>query len=131
MPQRKHQVPEPEAPKRRWVTQSAIAAHLGVTTRTVRDMTADGRLTGYRLNKNFVRYDLNEVDRALTPFGGAATEPSAPVARGRQRRSLRGQLPRGPAEQNAPPAHELERRSRHELAGRPEPGTPALSHRPS
>ena len=43
----KHTVPTPEPPKRRWVTQSFVANHLGVTTRTVRDMTADGRLTAY------------------------------------------------------------------------------------
>ena len=67
-------VPTPEPSKRRWVTQAYIANHLGVTTRTVRDMTVDGRLRGYRLNQKFVRYDLNEVDAALTPFGGSVSE---------------------------------------------------------
>jgi len=56
---------------RHWVTQSFVAGHLGVSTRTVRDMTNDGRLRGYRINRGFVRYDLNEVDAALTPFGGS------------------------------------------------------------
>jgi hypothetical protein len=78
MPQRKHQVPAPEAPRRHWVTQSFVAAHLDVTTRTVRDMTADGLLRGYRLNRGFVRYDLNEVDAALQPFGGCAS-PTTPT----------------------------------------------------
>ena len=36
-------------------------------------MTADGRLTGYRLNKGFVRYDLNEVDAALKPYGASVS----------------------------------------------------------
>ena len=69
----KHTVPTPEPPKRRWVTQSFVANHLRVTTRTVRDMTTDGRLTAYRLNQKFVRYDLNEVDAALQPFGGSVS----------------------------------------------------------
>jgi len=69
----KHTVPAREAPKRNWVTQAFVANHLGVTTRTVRDMTADGRLVGYRLNQKFVRYDLNEVDAAMQPFGGSVT----------------------------------------------------------
>lgn len=87
MPQRKHQVPAPEAPRRRWVTQSYVAAHLGVTQRTVRDMTADGRLVGYRLNPRFVRYDLNEVDAAMTPFGGGhARDRSSPPADGLEQR---------------------------------------------
>jgi hypothetical protein len=42
------------------------------------DMTADGRLRGYRLNRGFVRYDLNEVDAALQPFGGCAS-PTTPT----------------------------------------------------
>ena len=41
----KNQVPAPEPPKRRWVTQAFVAEHLGVSTRTVRDMSNDGRLT--------------------------------------------------------------------------------------
>ena len=69
----KHTVPTPEPPKRRWVTQSFVAAHLGVDVRTVRAMTNDGRLKGYRLNQKFVRYDLAEVDAAFTLFGGSVT----------------------------------------------------------
>ena len=59
----KHTLPTPEPSKRHWVTQSFVAGHLGVSTRTVRDMTNDGRLRGYRINRGFVRYDLNEVVR--------------------------------------------------------------------
>ena len=65
--------PCPRRPSAARVTQSYVAAHLGVTTRTVRDMTSDGRLTGYRLNKGFVRYDLNEVDAALKPYGASVS----------------------------------------------------------
>jgi hypothetical protein len=69
----KHEIPQREGSKRRWVTQAYVAAHLGVTTRTVRDMTNDGRLRGYRINEKFVRYDLNEVDAAFTPYGGSVS----------------------------------------------------------
>ena len=35
-------------------------------------MIADGRLTGYRSGGRLVRLDLNEIDAAMQPFGGAA-----------------------------------------------------------
>jgi len=57
---------------RRWATTQEAADHLGVTTRTIRAMLADGRLRGYRSGTRLVRVDLNEVDAALKPFGGAA-----------------------------------------------------------
>ena len=57
---------------RRYVTLQQAAEYIGVTTRTVRTMIADGRLTGYRCGARLVRVDLNEVDRAMQPFGGAA-----------------------------------------------------------
>ncbi|MBV5243900.1 excisionase family DNA-binding protein [Mycolicibacterium sp. PAM1] len=56
--------------RRRYATQAEAAEYLGVTTRTIRQMIADGRLTGYRLNPRFIRIDLNEVDAAMTPIGG-------------------------------------------------------------
>jgi len=43
-----------------------------VTTRTIRAMIADGRLTGYRSGTRLVRVDLNEIDDIMRPFGGAA-----------------------------------------------------------
>jgi excisionase family DNA binding protein len=49
----------------RWATVEQTAEHLGVTGRTVRQMTADGRLTRYTLGRRIIRYDLNEVDDAL------------------------------------------------------------------
>jgi excisionase family DNA binding protein len=48
------------------------AEYLGVTDRTIRAMISDGRLTGYRNGRRLVRVDLNEVDTAMKPFGGAA-----------------------------------------------------------
>jgi len=36
-------------------------------------MSNDGRLTAYRLNRGFVRYDLNEVDAALKPYGASVS----------------------------------------------------------
>lgn len=56
--------------RRRYVTQAEAADYLGVTARTIRQMIADGRLTGYRSGPRIVRVDLNEVDAAMKPFGG-------------------------------------------------------------
>lgn len=61
-----------ELQRRRYVTQSQAAEYLGVTARTIRQMIADGRLTGYRSGTRLVRVDLNEIDQAMQPFGGAA-----------------------------------------------------------
>jgi hypothetical protein len=35
-------------------------------------MISDGRITGFRNGKRLVRVDLNEIDEAMKPFGGAA-----------------------------------------------------------
>lgn len=58
--------------RRRYVKLAEAAEYLGVTDRTVRSMIADGRLTGYRSGARLVRVDLNEIDAAMKPFGGAA-----------------------------------------------------------
>jgi excisionase family DNA binding protein len=57
---------------RRWASTKQTADHLQVTVRTVRLMVADGRLTKYRLGPRVVRFDLDEVDAAMTPAGGDA-----------------------------------------------------------
>lgn len=57
---------------RRYGKISEAAGYLGVTDRTIRQMIADGRLTGYRSGSRLVRVDLNEIDSAMKPFGGAA-----------------------------------------------------------
>jgi excisionase family DNA binding protein len=59
-------------PRRRYVKIAEAAEYLQVTTRTVRQMVADGRLTAYRSGSRLVRLDLNEIDAAVKPFGGAA-----------------------------------------------------------
>ena len=58
--------------RRRYVRIAEAADYLQVTDRTVRQMIADGRLTGYRSGQRLVRLDLNEIDAAMRPFGGAA-----------------------------------------------------------
>jgi excisionase family DNA binding protein len=57
---------------RRYAKLAEAAAYLGVTDRTIRQMIADGRLTGYRSGTRLIRVDLNEVDAAMQPFGGSA-----------------------------------------------------------
>lgn len=56
----------------RYITISDAADYLGVTTRTVRAMVADGRLVAYRCGPRVVRLRLDEVDAAMVPMGGAA-----------------------------------------------------------
>lgn len=58
--------------RRRYIKITEAAKYLGVTDRTIRQMIADGRLTGYRSGSRLVRVDLNEIDAAMRPFGGAA-----------------------------------------------------------
>lgn len=60
------------AARRRYVKIAEAADYLQVTERTIRQMIADGRLTGYRSGGRLVRLDLNEIDAAMQPFGGAA-----------------------------------------------------------
>jgi excisionase family DNA binding protein len=65
-------VPEETSTRRRYVKPAEAAEYLQVTVRTVRQMVADGRLTAYRSGTRLVRLDLNEIDAAMKPFGGAA-----------------------------------------------------------
>lgn len=55
---------------RRYVTLQEAGDYLGVTERTIRAMIADGRLTGYRMGKRFIRLNLDEIDQAMIAFGG-------------------------------------------------------------
>ena len=52
---------------RRWASLKETAEHLHVCQRTVRLMMADGRITAYYLGARILRFDLNEVDRSMTP----------------------------------------------------------------
>lgn len=63
--------PNSQNQRRRYARISEAAEYLGVAERTVRQMISDGRLTGYRSGGKLVRVDLNEVDDAMQPFGGA------------------------------------------------------------
>ncbi|EID17151.1 DNA binding domain-containing protein [Mycobacterium xenopi RIVM700367] len=60
------------AARRRFAKLKDAAAYLDVNERTIRQMVADGRLTGYRCGRRIVRVDLNEIDAAMRPFGGAS-----------------------------------------------------------
>jgi excisionase family DNA binding protein len=64
--------PNRAARRRRYVKLTEAAEYLGVTGRTIRQMIADGRLTGYRSGTRLVRVDLDELDAAMEPFGGGA-----------------------------------------------------------
>jgi excisionase family DNA binding protein len=64
--------PKSPSTRRRWISQQEAAEHLGVTTRTIRQMVVDGRLRAYKSGSRLIRLDLNEIDAAMQPFGGAA-----------------------------------------------------------
>lgn len=57
---------------RPYLSIAETADYLGVTTRTVRQAIADGRLVGYKLGQRLVRLRRDEIDAAMRPFGGAA-----------------------------------------------------------
>ena len=57
---------------RNYATLKQAAEYLGVTDRTIRQMIADGRLTGYRNGPRLIRVDLNQIDVVMEPFGGAS-----------------------------------------------------------
>ncbi|WP_333894517.1 excisionase family DNA-binding protein [Mycolicibacterium gadium] len=63
----------PDPLRHRYVTIIQAAEYLGVTDRTIRQMIVDGRLTGYRSGRRLVRVDLNELDDAMQPYGGAVS----------------------------------------------------------
>jgi excisionase family DNA binding protein len=60
------------APLRTYLSITDAAEYLGVTTHTIRQMIADGRLRGYRSGPRLIRLRIDEIDAALQPFGGAA-----------------------------------------------------------
>jgi excisionase family DNA binding protein len=73
MPGRSNKFPKPVnggGPARRWASLEDAGEYLGVTSRTIRQMIVDGRITGYRSSARLVRVDLNELDNSLQPFGG-------------------------------------------------------------
>jgi hypothetical protein len=72
---------------RRWASAKETAAYLGLkTTRTLRVMVVDGRLQQYNLGPRIVRFDLNEVDAAMT-VGAPPPRPVPPLPRQRRTRA--------------------------------------------
>jgi excisionase family DNA binding protein len=64
--------PGPLPPPRRWASYRVAAEYLGVNPRTIREMTRDGRITGYGSSSQMIRVDLNEIDACMKPVGGDA-----------------------------------------------------------
>ena len=60
-----------QAQARRWASMNEAADYAGVGLRTLREWITQGKITGYRMNARLIRVDLNEVDAAFQPFGGA------------------------------------------------------------
>lgn len=56
--------------QRRYASIGEAAQYLKVADRTIRQMIADGRITGYRSGTRLVRVDLDEIDAAMRPYGG-------------------------------------------------------------
>ena len=56
--------------RHRYFSILEAAEYLGVTTRTIRQMIADGRLTGYRLGARVIRLRREDIDAAMQPIGG-------------------------------------------------------------
>jgi excisionase family DNA binding protein len=59
------------SPGRRYASLKEAATYMGVSPRTCRQWIAEGRINGYRINARLIRVDLNELDAAMQPFGGA------------------------------------------------------------
>lgn len=56
-----------------YITAADAAAILGCHVKTVRRMSAAGRLTANRVGPRMVRYDLDEVRAVVRPIPNAAT----------------------------------------------------------
>jgi excisionase family DNA binding protein len=53
-----------------YISIADAATYLGLTTRTVRQMIADGRLRGYRSGSRIVRLRVDEIDADMQPIVG-------------------------------------------------------------
>ncbi|WNG94993.1 AlpA family transcriptional regulator [Mycobacterium sp. ITM-2016-00318] len=60
------------ATARRYASLKEAGAYVGVGERTIRDWITRGLIKGYKINARLIRVDLNELDAAMRPFGGAA-----------------------------------------------------------
>ncbi len=59
------------SPRRRYAKIAEAAEYLAVNERTIRDMIADGRITGFRNGPRLIRVDLNDIDASMQAYGGA------------------------------------------------------------
>ncbi|AEJ95135.1 helix-turn-helix DNA binding domain protein [Mycobacterium phage SoYo] len=59
-----------ELPLRASIQQ--VADHLGVSTRTVRNYIADGRLKAIRLGPRLIRVERSSVEELMRPIGNYA-----------------------------------------------------------
>jgi excisionase family DNA binding protein len=48
------------------LTSAQLAEHLSVTTRTIANYRAQGRIPFWRINARNIRYRLSDVERALS-----------------------------------------------------------------
>lgn len=53
-------------PPRRWRDIDEVAEHLNCSAQTVRRMVKRGELPAHRVGYKLVRFDLNEIDAAIT-----------------------------------------------------------------
>lgn len=58
------------APRPDWATKVEVAEHLKCSTKTVDRMVERGDFKAYPVGERLVRFDLNEVDAALTSTSG-------------------------------------------------------------
>jgi excisionase family DNA binding protein len=64
----------PRQSQRVYVGIPEAAAYLDIAPRTVRELIAEGKLAGYRLNDRVIKVKLADLDAVFTPVphGGAA-----------------------------------------------------------
>lgn len=58
--------------KKRLASIERAAALVDVTPRTIRNLIARNELAAVRLGPRLIRVDLDDLERALRPIGGAA-----------------------------------------------------------
>jgi len=58
--------------KHTYITKAEAAETIGVTTRTIDQMIADGRLIAYRLGPRIIRLRREEIDASFQQIDGGA-----------------------------------------------------------
>jgi excisionase family DNA binding protein len=62
---------QPESLGDRFVSVNQAAHYLGITSQSVRNMLADGRLKAWTLGPRVLRIRLSDIEAALKPYGAA------------------------------------------------------------